>query len=285
MAIFVTKADGTRQRLDKGKIVKTCIRMGVSKEAAEEIAQRIEMQVYDGIKTKQILNKIFREIRKYKPEAKHVICLRESLSFLRPRPDFERFIQLLLKEHGYAVTSNRFLKGRCVEHEMDAVIQKNGNTIIVEVKHHTNFHARTGLDESRIARAILEDVNEGFQLGLNDFKADWAMIVTNTKFSNHAKIYAKCRNIHLIGWSYPNERSLQTLIESKKLMPITYLRNLRVSDRKKLLSAGILLLRQLLIENPQTLSTKTKLSRETSKSIIDKAAIILRSTPTVQSTK
>jgi hypothetical protein len=283
MVRFVTKADGMRQRFDKEKIVKTCIRMGVSPEDAEAIAQIIEKQSNEGITTKQILKAIFRETRKHKPQTKHVICLRESLSFLRPHPDFERYIQLLLKEHGYAVTSNRLLHGRCVEHEVDAVIQKNGTTIIVEVKHHANFHARTGLDESRIARAVLEDVNEGFQLGLNDLQADGAMIVTNTKFSSHAKIYAACRNIRLIGWSYPLEHGLQALIESKKLLPVTYLRNLRVSDRKQLLSAGFLLLRQLLKENPKTLSKKTMVSRKTAESIINKSAIILNSAPVDQS--
>jgi HJR/Mrr/RecB family endonuclease len=275
MTLFVTKANGAHQHFDKEKIVNTCLRMGASRKDAEEIAQRIEMKIYDGIKTKQILTMIFREIRKFKPETQHVICLRESLSFLRPRPDFERYIQLLLKAHGYTVTANRLLKGRCVEHEVDAIIQKNANTLIVEVKHHTNFHARTGLDESRIARAVLEDVNEGFDLGLNDLNVDHAMIVTNTKFSNHAKAYAHCRNIRLIGWNYPTEHSLQTLIESKHLFPVTYLRNLRVSDRKKMLSAGILLLTQLLKVSPQTLSKKTNLSRETAKSIIDKADAIL----------
>ncbi|UCH37114.1 MAG: hypothetical protein JSV76_05340, partial [Candidatus Bathyarchaeota archaeon] len=101
--------------------------------------------------------------------------------------------------------------------------------------------------------------------------------ITNTKFSSHAKIYAACRNIRLIGWSYPPEHGLQALIESKKLLPVTYLRNLRISDRKKLLSARFILLRQLLEENPKTLSTKTTVSRKTAESIINKSAIILNS--------
>jgi len=75
------------------------------------------------------------------------------------------------------------------------------------------------LDESRIAWAILEDVNEGFEVGLNNLKIDRAMIVTNTKFSEQATSYAECKGIHQIGWSSPPYRGLQTLIEEKKCIP------------------------------------------------------------------
>ncbi|NIO38342.1 hypothetical protein GTO27_11675 [Candidatus Bathyarchaeota archaeon] len=109
---------------------------------------------------------------------------------MRPKPDFERFIRILLGEHGYEVTPNQIIKGKCVEHEVDAVARKVGETYIIEVKHHFNYHALTGLDESRIASAVFEDAIEGFKLGLSDLKIDRAMIVCNTKFSEHANL--KC---------------------------------------------------------------------------------------------
>jgi hypothetical protein len=276
MNVFVTKADGTRQLFDKKKIIKTCLVMGATGEVGEEIANKIEMQIYDGIETSKILQMIFRLSRRYKTRGRHLICLRKSLSLLNPKPDFERFIQILLGEHGYEVTPNTIVKGRCVEHEVDAIVRKNGLTYMVEVKHHFNFHTYTGLDESRIAWAVLEDVAEGFELGLNDFKINKAMIVCNTKFSEHAKMYAKCKGIHLIGWSSPIDHGLQTLIEEKKMYPITCIRGLKTSVRNKLLNAGIILLRQLMEKSPKAFEKETGITEETLKPIIKNAKIILQ---------
>jgi len=96
---------------------------------------------------------------------------------MNPKPDFERFIQILLSEYNYDITPNQIIKGRCSEHEVDAVARKDGITYIVEIKHHFNYHMPTGLDIPRIARAVFEDITEGFKLGLNNLRVDKAMII------------------------------------------------------------------------------------------------------------
>jgi hypothetical protein len=275
LTVYVTKFDGTRQPFDRNKIVRTCLRMGATKDAAESIAEEIETRIYDGIETKKILQMIFRRLRKHKPVIKHQIDLRKALSLLNPAPDFERFIQFLLSEHGYEVTSNQIIRGRCVEHEVDAIARKNGKTCIVEVKHHYKYHTPTSLDVSRISRAVFEDVTEGYKLGLNNLKIDYALIVSNTKLSEHAKRYADCRGIRHIGWSSPPNHDLQTMIEEKKLYPITFLKGLNAETRKRLASKGIILLRQLTGKSSKELRRQTKISKEKIESIIDKARTIL----------
>ena len=273
MSVYVTKADGTKQLFDKGKIVRTCVRMGATKDIAETIGEEIETKIYDGIETKKILQLIFRHLRKHKPAIKHQTDLRKALSLLRSAPDFERFIQLLLSEHGYEVTQNQIVRGRCVEHEVDAIARKNGKTFIVEVKHHINYHTPTGLDVSRISRAVFEDVTEGFKLGMNNLKIDGAMIVCNTKLSEHAKLYAECRGIHHIGWSSPPDHDLQTMIEEKKLYPITYLRGLDNVTKRKLVSHGIVLLKQLIGNTPKELR-HTGISKSALELLIKKSRVI-----------
>jgi hypothetical protein len=194
---------------------------------------------------------------------------------MNPKPAFERFVQILLREHGYEVTPNRIVRGKCVEHEVDAVARKNGETYIVEVKHHYNHHTPTGLDASRIARAVFEDVTEGVKLGFNNLKIDGAMIVCNTKLSDHAKRYTQCRKIRHIGWSSPPDHSLQDMIEEKKLYPITYLKGLNTTTREKLASAGIILLKQLTAKNIGELRRETGIPRETLVSMIKEAKMIL----------
>ncbi len=275
VSVFVAKADGTKQLFDREKVVRTCLRMGATREVAKAVTDKIEMKIYNGIQTRKILQMIFAQLSKHKPAVRHQIDLRKALSLMKPKPDFESFIQILLKEHGYEVVPNQIIRGKCVEHEVDAVARKNGETYIVEVKHHYNYHTPTGLDVSRIARAIFEDVAEGFRLGLNALNVSKAVIVCNTKFSQHAKRYAECRGIHNIGWSSPPDRSLQILIEEKKLYPVTYLKGLNTMAREKLVSAGIILLKQLTTKNPERLRKETGIPKETLVSAIKKARAIL----------
>jgi hypothetical protein len=274
---FVTKAGGARQLFDKKKIMKTCLRMGATRRIAEEIAEEIAANIYDGIETSKILQMIFKRLSKRKTSARYQICLRRALSLMNPY-DFERFIQMLLSEHGYEVTQNQIIRGRCVEHEVDAVARKNNKTYIVEIKHHYKYHTPTGLDESRIARAVFEDLTEGFRAGLNNVKIDKPLIICNTKFSEHARRYAECRGIHKIGWSSPPNRGLQTMIEEKKFYPVPCLRGVNEMVRERLASNGIILLSQLAATNPKELAGKMKISSEKLARIVDEANMVISNT-------
>jgi hypothetical protein len=271
LPIFVTKADGSRQLFDREKVVKTCLRMGANRRIANEVADEVEARVFDGMSTGKVLQLIFRLLRKHTPTIQHFLDLRKGLSLMDSKPEFERFVQILLAHHGFEVTPNQIIKGRCVGHEVDAIARKEGVTYFVEAKHHSNYHTPTGLDESRIARAVLEDVIEGFELGENDLQIDRAMIVTNTRYSEHARRYGKCRDILQIGWSSPKTLALQNMIEEKKLYPLSCIKGLNSEVKMRLVSLGIVLMKQLVDEEPSRIAMKTGVSRENIQRIIEKA--------------
>ena len=248
--------------------------MGANRRTAEEIADGIETDLYDGIETRKILQMIFEKLSKHKNSVRYQICLRRALSLMNPR-DFERFVQMLLSEHGYEVTQNQIVRGKCVEHEVDAIARKNNKTYIVEVKHHYKYHTPTGLDESRIARAVFEDITEGFKVGLNNLKIDKPLIVCNTKFSEHARRYAECRGIHKIGWSSPPNRGLQAMIEEKKFYPVPCLKGVDEIVRERLASNGIILLSQLAAIDPREFAAKMKIPSESLARIIKEANMII----------
>lgn len=259
---MVTKADSSRQQFDRNKIVATCMRMGATKQDAEEIAGKIESRVYDGMPTAKVLQMIFQFIHKYKPQASRLYDLRRGLSWMNSKPEFEKFVQILLANIGFEVVPNKILKGKCIEHEVDAIARKDGVTYFVEAKHHYNYHAFTGLDESRIARAVLEDVSEGFNLGLTDLKIDEAMIVTNTKYSEQAMQYGICRNILQIGWSTPADLGLRDIILEKSLYPLSCIRGLKTDVRLQLVDSGIILINQLVAEETEEIARRTRLPQE-----------------------
>ena len=257
---YVTKVDGRRQPFEKQKIINTCVRMRLSEKQAEAVAGRIEQKLYDGITTKKILDMIFTFAKEYKPEIKHRINLRESISLLRPKPDFEQFVRLVLESYGYEIKSNQLLRGKCVEHEIDGIVKKDNQTVCLEVKHHYNSHTYTGIGVCLEAQATFEDLRDGFGRE-HTIKFNKAMIVCNTKFSDHAKQYAACKGIELIGWNMPKNSCLEEMIEDRKLYPITFLKNLDEKDEARLADAGIVLLNQLIDYDELELCKRTRIPK------------------------
>jgi Holliday junction resolvase-like predicted endonuclease len=269
--VLVTKANGYKQPFDRNKVVQTCLRMGASPQVADKVAGMVERRLYAGISTREILQLTFRFMRKYKPTVKHLLDLRKGLSMMEPKPEFETYIRTLLANSGYEVESNRILRGKCGEHEVDAIAKKDGVTYFVEVKHHYSYHTLTGLDESRIAQAILEDANDGYLLGMSTLKIDRAMIVTNTRYSNHAIQYGSCKNILQIGWSSPHTLGLRDMVQNSALYPLSCLRGIRYETRMRLVNSGIVLVKQLLDADGSELARKAGLPKEVAFEIIGRA--------------
>ncbi|MCW4025015.1 MAG: ATP cone domain-containing protein [Candidatus Bathyarchaeota archaeon] len=271
MTVLVTKANGAKQPFSKLKIIDTCLRMGATPENARQIAERIEKNIYEGISTQQILRMIFRYMRKHKPAIKNIYDLKKGLSLMNPKPEFEIFVQLLLANNGYQVEPSQILRGKCVEHEVDGIARKDGVTFFVEAKHHFSYHTLTGLDESRIAQAVLEDVNDAFSLDLSRLRIDHAMIVTNTRYSTHATQYGTCKNILQIGWTSPVHKGLKDMILEAKLYPASCLKSLPETARLKLVDSGIVLIKQLARLGGDEMADKTGLHKDAAWKIVEKA--------------
>jgi len=224
---------------------------------AENVADRIESELYDGIPTREIIRRVYRYLAEYRPQLEGQADLRQALALLRPKPDFERYVARLLTEYGYNTVGPLILRGRCVEHEIDVVARRGGETVYVEVKHHASPHIFTGLDIFLQAKATFQDLVEGYAAGLDKISIQRAMVVCNTKLSDHARQYAGCAQIEHICWKSPPERSLEKLIEERKLYPITMLKMLDTETEEKLGDAGVILLSELLGSDKRELSTKT----------------------------
>ncbi|MEM5766109.1 MAG: ATP cone domain-containing protein [Candidatus Aenigmatarchaeota archaeon] len=269
--MLVTKFDGRKQPFDKNKIINTCLRLNATPRQAQTIANKIEKEAYDGIPTSKILKLIFLYLKEIKPEIRHRIDLREAIGKLRPKPDFELIVALILKEYGYSVQTNQIVAGACVSHEIDAIAIKGKETVFVEVKHHSQPHTYTGVDVMLETQARFEDLKKGFELGRHSFNFSKALVVCNTKFSDHAIQYAECKRISYIGWKAPPEAGLEKMIEEKKLYPITLLKGLDFEIEQKLGNVGIITIKQLLEQDIDELQNKAKIPKKKLKLIIRNA--------------
>ncbi len=215
--MYVIKANGERQRFDKNKIVKTCIRAELSVDDAKKIANIVEKKVKEGTTTRKIYDMILQEMEKFNQKAPFLYRLRESVARLDPEI-FEIYVEKLLEEHGYKCEWNKIIKGEVVEHQVD-IIAKNKMNYLVECKKHFNPHRDCGLGETMEVWARLDDINRG-----SKYKFGKAWIITNTKFSEHAKRYANGKGMRLTGWKYRGSDSLEKMVQTKKFYPVTILR-------------------------------------------------------------
>ena len=255
--VYIIKADGSRQIFEKWKVVRSCVRLGLSEKDASIVADRVESEIYEGITTKQILKLIFKHMRKFKPEIKYQIDLREAVCSLRPKPDFELFIARLLEEEGYRVKRNIVLRGKCIDHEIDCIAEKDGDVLYVEIKHHLNPHVFTGVDVFLKSYAKFLDLREGYKIGNHKVNFSKILIVCSTKISDQALRYADCIKISYIAWKVPKKRSLEEIITEKKLYPITFLKSLRFEEQTKLSDNGFILLKDLIKTPIKIIEEKT----------------------------
>ena len=197
------------------------------------------------------------------------------LGALRSKPDFEMFVALVLKEYGYEVQTNQIVSGKCVEHEIDVIAKKGNETILVEAKHHEQYHTYTGLSVFLEVQAELEDLMEGYKIRKNKINFTKALIVCNTKISDHAERYATCRDIGYISWKLPKEKNLEQVIEDGKLYPITLLKGVDMITQDRLIGKGIILVKQLIEMNENELVKKTGIEKTKARDLVRKAKELL----------
>ena len=201
--IKLTKHDGSRQLYDQKKVVNSILRAGIRKDKVTQILGVVEAKLYDAMSTAELYHLVAQEIEKA-GLTKHsrFYRLREALAKMDPI-DFEKFVDQILSQAGYSCQWNLIVRGFCVEHQIDVIARDNqGKLFFVEVKHHRHFHRDSGLGTIAELWAQLEDLRKGFENKRSQYDFNNAWLVTNTKFSNHAKRYARCQNLKLSGWRF-----------------------------------------------------------------------------------
>ncbi len=248
--MYVIKADGRREEFSEEKIIKTCVRSGVSAGVAKSIAKKIASSIENGTTTHRIYTLILDELDKVDGS---LFMLREAVANLDPA-SFELFTKKVLEAHGYKCAWDKIIMGMHVEHQVDIIAAKEKN-FLVECKRHFNPHRFTGLGICLQVDARLNDIIAGNKVGKNNYKFDAAWIVTNTKFSDHAKQYAKGTGIRLTGWRYQGEFALERLIQTKKVLPVTILKS-DISVHKYLLNRKIVTVQDLIQQKPKIANIK-----------------------------
>jgi len=251
---YIVKATGEREEFNPQKLRDSLLRAQAGAETADKIVNQIENELKDGSSTKDIYHHAFALLGKEESPAAARYSLRRAIMELGPTGfPFEQFVAEIFRTKGFETMTDFIAKGECADHEIDIVAWNKEKLIFVEAKFHNELGIKSDLKIALYIKARWEDLeNQEFDFGGNKHKLDEGWLITNTKFSESAIKYAKCRNMKLVGWNYPEKGNLQDLIEEAHLHPITCLNSSTPSDEKLLMEAGIVLCKQAR-DNPDIL--------------------------------
>lgn len=248
--ILVIKASGEKEFFNEEKVRLSIRRAGIEPHLEEELIEQIYRRLYPNITTREIYNQILDFLDKSAyPEGKTRYSLKRAIMSLGPSGyPFEKFLAQVLASRGFKTQTGLILKGACVDHEVDIVVQKEKELYPMECKYHNHPGVKTDIKTALYVKARFDDLKAGETDGrFGGLKFTQAWLATNTKFTTQVVKYGRCAGVRLLSWDYPPNGSLREWVEAAQLYPITCLFSLSQSQKKNLLEQGIVLCRDLLL--------------------------------------
>lgn len=263
--MYVIKASGKKESFSPEKIYRTLVRSGSDEKTAKLIVNKIKRKVYDGITTREILDKALHLLKDENPEISARYDLKRAIMNLGPTGfPFEKFFAEVLENYGYETKTGQIVNGKIISHEVDIIARKKSDYMI-ECKYHNSQGVYTDVKVALYVYAAFLDLKDKF---------DYPWIATNTKCSSQAIDYANGVKMKITSWEYPKGESLRDLIESKKLYPLTILKSLNNETNFKFSNAGIFIAKDLVEMSFSQLKSKTKISENILKRLVDEATSV-----------
>lgn len=244
----IVKHSGNIVEFKREKLRDSLLKSGASRSIVEDVISQIEKQLYEGISTKKIYKLAFGLLKKNANSHAARYNLRAAIQLLGPAGFFfEKYIAKLFQSEGYETLTNLLLQGKCVSHEVDVVVRKNNYLTMIECK----FHAgRDAVSDVKVPMYILSRFNDLKTQNLAIFEEDNVLdncfIITNNRFTADAIQFARCSNISLLSWDYPDNENLRDKIDRSQLYPVTCLTTLTLAEKDRLMNVGIILVKELL---------------------------------------
>jgi hypothetical protein len=266
--MLITKASGEKVPFNRKKYEESLKRVGLTVAEVKEISQQLYQDLYPEIPSDNIYFKTHQVLKKRNKLYAAKYSLKRAIMELGPSGYFfERYMAAVLSEYSYQAKFNQFLWGKCVEHEVDIVAEKEDKKYLIECKYHNTPGSKSDIKVVLYVYARYLDLKE--TQGFNE-----AVLLTNTPCTAEAIKYAQCVGLKIISWRYPPGESLEHYIESKKLYPVTVLTIMNNYLNRRFREEGIVLAKDLLRFTPQSLVQKFSMKETLAKKLISEATAL-----------
>jgi hypothetical protein len=273
MAVTITKSSGLHEFFDLQKLAHSLTRSGAPPDVAFDIAEKVEKQISPLSSTRAIYRLAKKFLRQYNRASGMRYSLKKALYDLGPSGyPFEKYIARILKAHGYTAEVDKIMDGYCVKHEVDVVASKEGKHFMNERKNHMNGGSSTDVKVALYVHSRFLDIKKAYEsLPGNDGSIHEGWLVTNTRCSTDAVKYAECAGLKIMSWRYPEKESLEKMIESRRLYPVTVLPAARKKSLEPLFKNDIILAQDIADMEWETFLKKSGLDRDTAEALKNQA--------------
>lgn len=244
---YVIKASGERMPFDKSKLIHSLQKAGANDQIIDSIMNEIVLLLHENITTREIYKLAFSKLKKKTPSFAAKYKLKKAIFELGPSGfPFEKFVSEILKKEGYKTQTGILVRGRCVNHEVDVVAERDNEHYMIECKFHGVQGNVCNVKVPLYIHSRFMDVEQMWkEKPGHETKFHQGWIVTNTKFTLDAIQYGKCSGLNLIAWDYPRENGLKDRIDRLGLHPITSLTTLTLHEKSKFLEREMVLCMEL----------------------------------------
>ncbi len=268
----VVKHCGDIVDFDPIKLKASLLKSGANKLVVETILETIKKELYEGISTKQIYKRAFGLLKKAANSHAARYNIKEAIRLLGPDGFFfEKYIARLFASEHYQTKTNLILQGKCVTHEIDVLAKKDQIISMIECKFHMGKDTNSDVKVPMYILSRFNDLKEKRHtiFSVNEIISK-CWIVTNNRFTSDAITFAKCSELNLLSWNYPENNNLSTKNAENFLYPVTCLTTLTLVEKDRLLILDVILVKEL-INNSECLE-KLGLSSNRIKNVLKEAS-------------
>ncbi len=242
---IVRKSDGKEEYFSVEKLFNSLIRSKVSIDEANAIIESLKDKIHQGISTKKIHSMAFRMLKKQSLKNASRYHLKKGMMELGPAGyAFEIYIGDLFAQLGYKTTTSEIFQGKCVTHEVDVIAENEEEIMLMECKYKNMISLAVDVKVPLYIHSRFNDiVDNGLIENKNKKFKGW--IVTNSRFTEDAIAFGKCKGINLLSWDYPHNKALKDFIDTKSLYPVTCLTTLTSNEKKWFLDRKKVLVKDL----------------------------------------
>lgn len=253
-SVLIKKYSGEYQAFDVNKLINSLRRSQADEGIIQDMAFKVQEQLEEGMTTQNIYKLAFKMLKNKSSVSASKYTLKKALMELGPSGfPFEKLVGKLLEHEGFTTEVGVIVQGKCVQHEIDVIAQKDDNHFMIECKYHSSQDRFCNVKIPLYIQSRFLDVESQWkQQNGHEAKIHKGCLYTNTRFTSDAIKFGKCVGLLLTSWDYPNKNGLKERIDKSGLHPLTSLTTLTKAEKIKLLDKGIVLCKEL-YENPALL--------------------------------
>lgn len=247
---IVTKRSGEQEPFNPEKFSQSLHYAGAPQDVIKRILSLV-MQAPNLYNTADIYKFAFEALRKTRSSLAARYDLKQALYELGPAGfPFEQFVAAIFHAQGFTTKTDQIINGLCVEHEIDVIATSKDEHHLVECKFHNVPVLKTNVKTALYVKARYDDLRAQADTGQphsHRFHHGW--LVTNNKFTTQAIKYALCTGLRLLGWGYPAQDNIGSLIDRHCLYPITCLTGLNREQKRQIIAHGTVMAKDLVMHH------------------------------------